>query len=246
MEEKKAEILFEYLKDEEVKELPWPFEKITLKQLIILSKRISVSFPGYGNTYELKVNGIGVNAGEYKDNFETMVLSYIKFIGYTLNDLVKNDHVKKGINVHDYIIKTMHDMEEVINKNNKYGKITSPINIHDCLEWGYKDFNDSKVKLVLYQVIKLLNYHLGYCLSKDGMRVVPTKPIEEDKIRNLVYNSQNILNISDIDVASRISYQSKTALVDSVDFNEWISIIFKPYKPEKLEKKLNNKVTNND
>lgn len=243
MEEKKAEILFEYLKGEEVKPLPWPFEKITLAQIITLSKRISVSFPGGGNTYELKVNGVGVKKGEYKDNDQTMVLSYIKLIGYCLNDLVKNDQVKRGINVHDYVIKTMHDMEDVIVKNSRYGKRTFPVNIHDCLEWGYKDFNDSKVRLVLFQVIKLLNYRLGYGLSNDGMKVVPTKPIEEDKIRNLVYNSQSILMVTDSDVALRIGNQTKTAVSDSIGFDEWLGEFFKPYKPEKLEKKYSTKIT---
>ena len=237
MEEKKAEILCEYLKEEEVKPLPWPFENISLEQIIKISRRINVSYFNDGNTYELRVNGIGVKTGEYKDNFETMVLSYIKFIGYSLNDLVKKDKVKPGVNVHDYVIEIMKRMEDLVNKNSKYGNRTYPGMIHDCLEWGYKDFNHSKMKLVLYEVIELLGYHLGYSVSNDGMRVVPTKPVEAVKVSNLAYNAQSILKVSEAEVISIIRNQSKTASTDRISFDEWISRNFQPYNPEILTKK---------
>ena len=205
--------------------LPFPFQNLSLKQIVNLSNRINIYGSNHGNSSDITINGdmiIGENDKTYIG-----LLSYIKFIGIQIEQFFLNCYQMKILNfdypdIHPYIKHTMYNIKKCIDYNIESGRRPFPV---DVLEYiGQNNKNIELYDHYLYNIIDLLMKEKGYKIKagfKHYREIEPTEKNTED-LSILSTNLLKILEVSDEEVEQKIDNIHATFEIECIDLNSWI------------------------
>ena len=205
--------------------LPFPFQNLSLKQIVNLSNRINIYESNHGNSSDITINGdmiIGENDKTYIG-----LLSYIKFIGIQIEQYFLNCYQMKILNfdypdIHPYIKHTMHNIKKCIDYNIEIGRRPFPVNVLEYI--GQNNKNIEQYDHYLFNIIALLLKEKGYKIKggfKHYREIEPTEKNTED-LSVLSTNLLKILEVSDEEVKQKIDNIHATFEIECIDLNSWI------------------------
>lgn len=219
MEQKKLQGLLAKVDLEIAKTLPYPFQDLTLRQLILLSNQIEIITTNQGNSSELRVND--TVAEDFQVNTQTKLLGYIKMVGLLLENYILQD----SGSVHDYVINAINTMEQIVTKNGSQGLKTFPSDFQNAFGFDAEGFNGSKLYRGCIDAISIISYYLGYSPSYDDLfKVSLTSSIRLDDLNALSVSALNI--IANKDKISQPDDFYSNYHVKKVPFDEWIIMCF--------------------
>ena len=204
---------------------PYPFQNLSLKQIISLSNRINIDETNHGHSSEFYVNGdliIGDNNKTY-----ICLLSYIKFLGGQIEKYFLNSYQMKILgfdypDIHSYIKKLMYNIRTCINCNIEIGRRPFPVDILKYIGQNNKDIE--LYDHYLYNIIDLLLKQKGYKI-KSGFEhyreIEPTDKSTAD-LSILSTNLLKILEVTDEEVKQKIDNINETFEIGCIDLNSWI------------------------
>lgn len=205
--------------------LPFPFQKLSLKQIVDLSNRININVTNHGHSSDIIVNG-DIVSGE-NDKTYIGLLSYIKFLGIQIEQYFLNSYQMKMLDfdypdIHPYIKHTIYNIRKCIDCNIEIGRRPFPVDILKYIGQNNKDIE--LYDHYLYNIIDLLMKEKGYKI-KSGFEyyreIEPTEKNTED-LSILSTNLLKILEVSDKEVKQKIDNIHATFKIEHIDLNSWI------------------------
>lgn len=204
---------------------PYPFQNLSLKQIVNLSNRINIYGSNHGHSSDFTINGdmiIGENDKTY-----ICLLSYIKFMGIQIEEYFLNSYKMKILgfdypDIHSYIKNTMYNIRQCVNDNIKIGRRPFPVDVLEYIGQNNKDIE--LYNHYLYNIIDLLMKEKGYKIKggfKHYREIEPTEKNTED-LSVLSTNLLKILEVSDEEVKQKIDNIHATFEIECIDLNSWI------------------------
>ncbi len=137
--------------------LPFPFQNISLKQIMDLANRIGIHEMNHGHSALIEIDG-HLLVGEDNKTYLGLV-SYIKFLGELVKQHFLTEYRMKILgfdypSVYTYIDVAVSSIKECIDENNEKRKRTFLVNIMECL--GKAEMT-SEEQMCLYNIIELLS-----------------------------------------------------------------------------------------
>ena len=206
--------------------LPYPFNKLSVKEIVEIAERIEINETNHGHSSELIVN-----AEKVTDNKENEVyiqlLSYIKFLGYEIEEYFKNLYQMKVLgfsypDLHEYLTTIMVNIDQCID-----GYIetkTRPFPVHVAGYIGQERDIIEAFNKALYKIINLLLKSKGYEI-KSSTHYKELDECEEDTT-NLADEAKKlikILEISEDEVEERYKTISRTFHMDEINLKTWLT-----------------------
>lgn len=161
------------------KKFGYPFEELTLKQIIDLSNRIEVMETNHGHSLSTKVNGDWYDRNSEENQEYFQLLSYVKFLGEQIKSyFIINYHMQamgfEVPDVYEYVRTLISKLNECVDFYLEHNRRPYPSDILSGLGQNYREV---KLDGILYDVADLLMQDKGYKI-KSG------KPDEIEKIEN--------------------------------------------------------------
>jgi len=184
--------------------LPYPFNNLTLEQLMNLSTRIDIRETNHGHSYDMIVNGdIVIN----DNNNYISLLSYIKFLGKQIEQYYFDAYHMKMIgfdypNIYAYLKNIMININECIEINSKNNYRTFPT---DIMEYLGQNNSMEDYKNILYPIIEFE--------QKIGL--------EKKELSILSKNLLKILDLSNEQLEEKIKENNKEFKIDYIDLKNY-------------------------
>lgn len=203
----------------------YPFDKLSLKQIMELSKRVSIRGANNGHSSYSLVNGDVVIDEE--NNEYIGLLSYINFLSEQVSEyFIDSYHIKMlGFdypNVYEYIRNIMYEIDRCIDMYIKNEKRPFPADIIAYLgKRGKERKNEHKE---LYSVIELLLKQKGYKIKGGFAHYNEIEPICEEKkdLSNLSVNLLKILEMPEDELKRKQENVYKTMHVEEINLREYL------------------------
>lgn len=203
----------------------YPFQDLSLNQIVALSKRIFVNKINHGHSSYTMVNGDIVT--DKNDSNYVCLLSYIKFLGKQIDQYYKNLYKMRMMgldypDVYTYINKLMSNIDECINQNIEKGKRPFPVDIIDYL--GQDRDGIEEYDAMLYRVIDLLLKEKGYKI-KSGEHYMELEKIEKDDtdLSNLVSKLLKITDMSYEEFEFKYLESYRAGKNTTINLESWLS-----------------------
>lgn len=188
--------LYSYIDEKDGCSFSYPFQNFSLKQLVELSKGISIHETNHGRFKQMIFNGRFI-LDENNENYIGL-LSYIKFLGTQINQYYLNEYKMKllGLDyptIHLYINRIMANINECVENSIKNESRIFPIDINRYLGCG------NEYDSMLYDVINLLYRENGVKIKsgiENCMKIEKCEKSSED-LSMISTNLLKLLNIFD-------------------------------------------------
>ncbi len=206
--------------------LPYPFQDLSLKQIVELANRVFIHETNQGHSSEMLVNGELANDDD--DSVYISLLSYIKFLGQQIKQYFMNLYQMKMMgfaypDVYQYISSLMSNIDECVNVNIQKGIRPFPFDIIKYL--GQDVDNIDEYDHALYSVIDLLLKQKGAKIKDDFRHYDEVEPTEKDNT-DLSELSKNLLKILEVpleEVEQRYQERNQTFVTKEVNLQSWLS-----------------------
>lgn len=214
--EKRIKEIKELYKNTYVK-IPYPFENLSLKQIVEISNRVYIHEINQGHSSELFVNGEIVNDGD--NNIYVCLLAYIKFIGKQIEDYFKNLYQMKMMgldypSVYTYVKGLIDNINKCIIENIGKGNRPFPIDIIKYLGQDVKKI--SQYNHELHKIINLI-------LKENGINSEINNYKENTNLTDTSTKLLKILEVSDEEVEQRYQETNKTFEMKKINLTSWLS-----------------------
>lgn len=188
--------LYNYIDEKDGYSFSYPFQNFSLKQLVELSKGISIHETNHGHSKQMIFNGRHI-VDENNENYIGL-LSYIKFLGDQIKQYYLNEYKMKllGLDypaIHLYINRIMANINECVENSIKNGCRIFLVDINRYLGC------ENEYDIMLYDVINLLYRENGVKIKpgiENCMKIEKCEKSSED-LSILSTNLLKLLNIFD-------------------------------------------------
>lgn len=203
----------------------YPFENLSLKQIIELANRISIRGANNGHSSYSIVNGDMVID---EDDIEYIsLLSYIKFLSDQIEEYFIDSYHMKMLgfdypNVYEYIRNIMYGIDKCVDVYIKNNERPFPNDVIKYLGKKGKDLeNDHKE---LYSVINLLLKQKGYKIIGGFHHYDKIEPIYDEKqdLSVLSLNLLKLLELSEEELRRKQENVYKTMHVEKINLKEYL------------------------
>ena len=206
--------------------LPYPFENLSLKQIVELSNRVYIHETNHGHSSNIFVNGELVN--DEVGSIYVSLLAYIKFLGQQIEDYFKNLYQMKMMEldypfVYTYIKSLIDNINKCINENIEKGNRPFPIDIINYLGQDVKKI--SQYNHELYKIIDLLLKEKDIKIN-DGFENYKKIEITEKEtfdLSDIANKLLKILEVSNEEVELRYQESNKTFETKEINLKSWLS-----------------------
>lgn len=203
----------------------YPFDKLSLKQIMELSKRVSIRGANNGHSSYSLVNGNVVIDEENNDYIG--LLSYINFLSEQVREYFIDSYHMKMLgfdypNVYEYISNIMYEIDRCIDMYIKNEKRPFPANIIAYLgKRGKERMNEHKE---LYSVIELLLKQKGYKIKGGFAHYNEIEPIctKKEDLSDLSVNLLKILEMPEVELKRKQENVYKTMHVEEINLREYL------------------------
>ncbi len=206
--------------------LPFPFQNLSLKQIIELANRVDICGTNHGHSSTMYVNGEWV-IDENKSVYISL-LSYISFLGKHIEQYYINQYQMKMIgleypDIYKYLSSLANSIEECVNIYIEKGKRPFPIDIIKYIGIDAKSVEEYNHEL--YRIIELLlgqkNLKIqgGFDHYKDLAKTNKEKINLEEKSNDLL----KILEVSKEEVDARIKESNKKWEWNTINLEAWLT-----------------------
>lgn len=203
----------------------YPFENLSLKQIMELSNRVSIRGANNGHSSYSIVNGDMVIDEE--DNEYISLLSYIKFLSDQIEEYFIDSYHMKMLdfnypNVYEYIRNIMYGIDKCIDTNIKNNERPFPNDIIKYL--GKKGKEQRNEHNELYSVIRLLLKQKGYKIIGGFHHYNEIEPIcdEMQDLSILALNLLKLLELSEEDLRKKQEKTNETMHVEKINLKEYL------------------------
>lgn len=231
--------LYDYVDEEEKFIFPYPFQNLSLKQIIELANRVYIHETNHGHSSDMIVNGELVN--DENDSVYISLLSYIKFLGQQIEQYFMNLYQMKMMgfqypNVYQYISSIMNNINECIDANIKKGNRPFPIDIIEYLGQDRKNIEECDHEL--YRIINLLLKQKGVKFKGgfEHYRELEMTDKDTTDLSNISMQLLKILEVPAEEVELRYQESNRTFEFKEVNLHSWLSESFKKDKSPVLTK----------
>ncbi len=199
--------LYNRVNQEEGISFLYPFQNLSLMQIVELSKRISIYETNHGHSFDMIVNGEMVN-DEYNSVYTSLLL-YIKFLGEQIDEYFKNLYQMRMMgfeypDVYTYIKSIMYNINECIKINAE--KCNKPVSIEIIEYLGQDKKNIDNYYIELNGIIDLLYNEKD---SKD--------------LSNIANELLKLLEVTDEEVESRREDSNRTFSIKKINLESWLT-----------------------
>ena len=206
--------------------LPYPFQDLSLKQIVELANRVFIHETNQGHSSEMLVNGELAN--DEDDSVYISLLSYIKFLGQQIKQYFMNLYQMKMMgfeypDVYQYISSLMSNIDECVTVNIQKGIRPFPFDIIKYL--GQDVDSIDEYDHALYSVIDLLLKQKGAKIKDDFRHYDEVEPTEKDNT-DLSELSKKLLKILEVpleEVEQRYQERNQTFITKEFNLQSWLS-----------------------
>ena len=189
------------------KNFGYPFNELTLKQIIDLSNRIEIVEINHGHSLRTKVNGCWYDRNTNENGKYFQLLTYIKFLGEEIKEYFELSYhmLSMGFempDVYEYVGTLINKINNCVDINLKNNKRTWP---SDIIKSIGKNTRESDMNGILYDITNLLIDNKGFKI-KSGSIDELEKIEENNKNKDLSIIAKallEILKISDEEIKIR-------------------------------------------
>ena len=211
-------------------ELPYPFQDLSLKQIVEIANRVEMYDSNNGHSFIMMVNEEMVN--DKSDSIYVSLLSYIKFLGKQVEKYFVNLYQMRMMgleypDIYSYITNLIKNIDLCIEDSIQKNKRPFPKDVMEYLGLSmayygrYENELDGIIDLILRQKGKKVN----------GWDKIESSNEEVVDLSNISTQLLKILEVSDMEVEKRYQERIHNFEYNKVNIESWLS-----GKPSTLKK----------
>lgn len=226
----------------------YPFENLTLKQIIDLSHRIEIMACNHGHSFTRIINGEWYDWSSKKDKVYFNLLSYIKFLGEEIKKYFLINYQFQVLcfeapNIYEYVRTLINQINNSINFYLEHNKRPLPTDILSSLGQDRQLAFDDVMEKILNDITELIMNDKGYKMKNYYEIEKNTKAKSKTSLSVFATRLLKILELSDEDLKQKEENISKGLVEKNVsELHQWLEEDNPQKEGFAFVKKLTNKI----